>query len=308
MDFKVRALDFLSIYIKETHRQNQDPAMKVQLIQGLLKALSVAYKDHYTILFDRIKAVLTQIAKQGTPTQQQQSQSKSANECTILLTELMTMSMRHHTDPTPQKAYLTSFAMLTKYFYSNPENQEFIVFTYRELLKKVLGGRCQSIKPQFFQQVFEECPSLGWKLSKHILKCFLIKPTESKEEEKADEVEGSRSNYQRLQAVEIMGHLIRASPNKCDAELANNLPLLTSVLVRVIETAESWQNKKVQKTGQCVNLFTKAAKSLLRSNPALLPEQGAKLVKALERACEKDSSMSNLKGKISEIQQIVKRA
>ena len=105
-----------------------------------------------------------------------------------------------------------------------------------------------------------------------------------------------------------MGHLIRASGNKCDAELAKNLPLLTSVLVKVVETSESWQNKKVQKTGQCVNLFTKAAKSLLKSNPALLPENGAKLVKALEAACAKDASMSNLKGKISEIKQIVKRA
>lgn len=103
MDFKVRALDFLSIYIKEKN-SCQDPAMKVQLIQGLLKALTVAYKDHYTILFDRIKAVLTQIAKQGTPqaqtADQQQQLAAKSNECTILLTELMTMSMRHHNDQT----------------------------------------------------------------------------------------------------------------------------------------------------------------------------------------------------------------
>lgn len=41
MEFKVRALDFLSIYCK----QSQKSDLQLVLIQGLLKALTVAHKD-----------------------------------------------------------------------------------------------------------------------------------------------------------------------------------------------------------------------------------------------------------------------
>ena len=64
MDFKLRALDFISIYVKECEKQ--PPEMKISLIKGLLKALTVAYKDKHTTMFDRIKAVLALIAKQST--------------------------------------------------------------------------------------------------------------------------------------------------------------------------------------------------------------------------------------------------
>lgn len=37
------------------------------------------------------------------------------------------------------------------------------------------------------------------------------------------------------------------------------------------------------------------------SNSGFVPENGAKVLKALEEACEKDKAMSNLKGKIKEI-------
>jgi hypothetical protein len=56
----------------------------------------------------------------------------------------------------------------------------------------------------------------------------------------------------------------------------------------------------------CVNLFTKAAKILVKSDQAAsAPVQGARLINALEEACEKDKGMSNLKGKIKEIKNIV---
>jgi len=42
MDFKVRALDFLSIYVKQSQ---PDASNQLKLIQGLLKALTVAHKD-----------------------------------------------------------------------------------------------------------------------------------------------------------------------------------------------------------------------------------------------------------------------
>ena len=44
MDFKVRALDFLSIYVKEKGYVG-NAANQIKLIQGLLKALSVAHSD-----------------------------------------------------------------------------------------------------------------------------------------------------------------------------------------------------------------------------------------------------------------------
>lgn len=65
MDFKVRVLDFLSIYVKEMKKaENQDrPIDSYKLIKGLLKGLQVAHQDKNTILFDRIKTVLTMIAR-----------------------------------------------------------------------------------------------------------------------------------------------------------------------------------------------------------------------------------------------------
>mgnify|MGYP000860078605 CR=1 FL=1 len=65
MEFKVRVLDFLAIYVKEMKRpENSSKAIDThKLIKGLLKALQVAHQDKNTILFDRIKTVLTLIAR-----------------------------------------------------------------------------------------------------------------------------------------------------------------------------------------------------------------------------------------------------
>ncbi len=38
------------------------------------------------------------------------------------------------------------------------------------------------------------------------------------------------------------------------------MDLITHVILRVIETSDSWKNKKVKKTLQVVNLYAKAAK------------------------------------------------
>ena len=90
--------------------------------------------------------------------------------------------------------------------------------------------------------------------------------------------------------------------------------LLTSVIVRVVQTTETWNNKKVKKTGLCVNLFTKAARLVVKDKSAcqkvreLIVVEGARLITALESEIEKDKTMSNLKGKVKEIQAIVKLA
>jgi len=81
--------------------------------------------------------------------------------------------------------------------------------------------------------VFEQCPCLGWLVVKTVLKCFLPKqkpekstqsnqetPAEqsgdkpldkSKDKISAEDQEGSRSQHQRLQAIELMQSLIRAT-------------------------------------------------------------------------------------------------
>jgi len=71
----------------------------------------------------------------------------------------------------------------------------------------------------------------------------------------------------------------------------------------VIETANSWGKKKTSKTAQCVNLFLKAAR--LVNEPALVSESGAKLLNTLEKACDSDKAMANLKGKAKEIKALV---
>jgi len=48
----------------------------------------------------------------------------------------------------------------------------------------------------------------------------------------------------------MFGSLIRASTSEEDlAQLAKNLPLLSDAVIKVIQTSDSWQKKKVQKSG-----------------------------------------------------------
>ena len=44
--------------------------------------------------------------------------------------------------------------------------------------------------------------------------------------------------------------------------MAKNLELISNVIIKVIEQADSWKNKKVKKTMQVINLYVKAAKIL----------------------------------------------
>lgn len=58
-------LDFLAIYIKEMKKkQNQSKSFdSLSIIKGLLKALQVAHADKNSMLFDRIKSVISILAK-----------------------------------------------------------------------------------------------------------------------------------------------------------------------------------------------------------------------------------------------------
>lgn len=132
-------------------------------------------------------------------------------------------------------------------------------------------------------------------------------------EHSEDEGDGSRSNHQRLQAVELFGLLIKESYNNEDARqaLQKNLQLISTVIIKVIQTSDSWKNKKVKKTQAVANLFVKAARTLVNPknqgpvDKELIRREGTLIIKAIEKECEKDKTMSNLKGKIKEIKNIV---
>lgn len=154
-------------------------------------------------------------------------------------------------------------------------------------------------------------------LIKVILRCFLSKSAKDDKGD-SDGGDGSRSNTQRMFAIELASHLIKASAKDAGARqlMAKNFSLLSAVICKVVQTSETWQSKKVKKTGLCVGLFPKCAKVMLSDKDyshsedpkELVTTHGAKLIKELEAACEKDKSMSNLKGKVKEIQALVRTA
>ena len=123
--------------------------------------------------------------------------------------------------------------------------------------------------------------------------------------------EKARSQHQRMLAIEIFSSLVKASQKNQEllSVLAKDLDLITSVLLTVVQTSDSWQQKKVKKTMVTLNIFTKLAKNITMSskieNKSSVERNGALIIKQIEKECEKDKSMSNLKGKIKEIQKLI---
>lgn len=189
MDFKVRALDFIAIYVKEMKKKenSQVQMQSFDLIKGLLKTLQVAHQDKHTILFDRIKTILATMAKSQAGQKgaskdksdgnmeegkaEEDEENSGAKESEILLTEMMGLLLRPCKDEKLLKTYVDCFIVLTKHLYeSSLDDQDgplfkFLVFTFKELLKKLLQSRnskSASLNAQLFKQVFEACPTLGW--------------------------------------------------------------------------------------------------------------------------------------------------
>ena len=145
MDFKVRALDFISIFVKQKGYANSaKEGQQLHLIQGLLKGLTTAHKDKHTILFDRIKTVLAMMAKQNSKAEEHKADAgnEKSRECSVIITEMVAMLMRSSKDPQLLKAYSECLILMSKHFYEDVKNHEFLTFTFKQLLKKFLGGRC----------------------------------------------------------------------------------------------------------------------------------------------------------------------
>jgi len=209
-DFKIKVLDFVSIYIKEMDKQ--EGKNSIDVIKGLLKGLQVAHSDRNAILFERIKAVISMMAKGHRRNHEEEEEDSGLKANKILMTELVSLLLKQSRDAQLQKAYADCFLFLTRYFYQSGSKKlaKFLVFTYKELLKTFLSGRTNSaaVNAKFFQQAFEQNPPFGWSFTKLLLKCILSlkKPTaESKgsgddlrknSAKDDDEGEGARSNHQ----------------------------------------------------------------------------------------------------------------
>jgi hypothetical protein len=89
----------------------------------------------------------------------------------------------------------------------------------------------------------------------------------------------------------LLGYLIKeCTHNDASKErLAESMKSICAVIIKSIQTADSWKKKKVTKTIQVVNLYTKAAKILAHKGTAnavsTLREQGLLIIKAIEAEC-----------------------
>ena len=123
--------------------------------------------------------------------------------------------MRQQREPAIAKAYADCLLLMSKHYFDSGDSgsRESLIATYKDLLHKFLSGRVlagSGLNIRFLQTVFEQCPSLAWEMHGQVLKCFLVKSYESGgETEKA--AEGSRSNRQRLQAIELYQLLIKVA-------------------------------------------------------------------------------------------------
>ncbi len=175
----------------------------MEIIKGLLKGLQIAHQDRNMILFERIKTVISMMARG------QQGQTKIANqtdedeegagikENKIVMTELMNQLVKASKDQQMVKAYQECFYLLTKTYYQSGNKQlvKFLAFTYKELLKTFLRGRVSSsaISVKFFQTVFEQNPVFGWDhLLGTILKCIASTKAPKKDEKDSADLLGPK--------------------------------------------------------------------------------------------------------------------
>ena len=79
--------------------------------------------------------------------------------------------------------------------------------------------------------------------------------------------EGSRSNHQRVLAIEIFLSMVKAAQKNLSLlkALAENLDLITQILCILLKSSNSWEQKKVKKTMLSLNIFTKLSKTIILS-------------------------------------------
>tara|TARA_B110000285_G_C14773239_1_gene445006 strand:+ start:103 stop:486 length:384 start_codon:yes stop_codon:yes gene_type:complete len=75
----------------------------------------------------------------------------------------------------------------------------------------------------------------------------------------------ARSNHQRLLAIEIFNSLVKASQKNTQLlkTLSRHLDLISSTILVVLRTSDTWPQKKVKKTMLALNIFTKLTKTIV---------------------------------------------
>jgi hypothetical protein len=123
-------------------KDNKRSDTSLTLIKGLLSSLKVAHQDNHQVLFDRAKATLSSMAKQGINTTSSGSEDALKDQ-KLLFTETMATILKPNKDSALNKAYCDVFLLLTKHHFGNEDSpmRTFVVNTYKELLKKFLEGR-----------------------------------------------------------------------------------------------------------------------------------------------------------------------
>jgi hypothetical protein len=73
----------------------------IDIIKGLLKGLQVAYADRNLTLFERIKSVISIMARgsQGSQEQSNNEEDDQAKSNKIIMTELMSLLLKQSKDP-----------------------------------------------------------------------------------------------------------------------------------------------------------------------------------------------------------------
>lgn len=97
----------------------------------------------------------------------------------------------------------------------------------------------------------------------------------------------SRSSHQRLQAIEILSALEKASQKNAQllAALTSNIEHITSVMETMVTTSSTWPNKKVKKTMLVLNLYCKLTKTMAikdSSSKSNIEKSCAKIIKVIE--------------------------
>ena len=122
MDFKVRVMELVSIYVQQRAKKTEEVKdsnrsdTSLTLIKGLLSSLKVAHQDNHQVLFDRAKATLSSMAKQGINTTTSGSEDALKDQ-KLLFTETMATILKPNKDSALNKAYCDVFLLLTKHHF-----------------------------------------------------------------------------------------------------------------------------------------------------------------------------------------------
>lgn len=194
-EFKVKVLDFLSIYIKEV-KHGMDRDKKLLIIKGLLEAMATAHRDRSDVLFDKIKAVILALAKESKDVSGKNKEDTQT--ITILFTEIIQKILNPKIEPKVSAVYRTAFFYLSKML---KDDKKLIKSTYKELLKCYLQKRASNtLKLEFFMTAFNEDLTFAYSFFKFLVKSSL--PS-------SDPSSKTRTPFQRYLAVELLHFLIK---------------------------------------------------------------------------------------------------